>query len=155
MFIFEAVKNLSIILLLCTPVAVMAQDFCYTDNVRDFSSEVRPECKNLVIGNLSFINNGQVVYPVGNTKVLDSIAYYLAMDKYIYEIDYEARDGKADAQTKYDLESAVRNYLISKNQVNQIKAFREANPKTDHSAYIPEHMNAAFFFICIYPSTLK
>lgn len=130
----------------------IAQEFCFTDHFKTFQKEEKLECKNFVLANLSFINDGHTIYPIGQTAVLDSIAQYFARNEYIYEIDYETNDEKiSDAEISH-LEKSVRDYLISKNSVNQVKVFQEAHTKVDHTASIPEHMNAAFFFVVIYPN---
>jgi len=129
----------------------IAQDFCFTDNFKTFQKEEKLECKNFVVANLSFINDGNVIYPIGQTAILDSIAQYFARNEYIYEIDYETKDKKITATEKSKLENSVRDYLISKNSVNQVKVFQEAHDKVDHAAFIPQNMNAAFFFVAFYP----
>ena len=139
------------IFLLCINLAV-AQDFCVTDNFKKFQKETRLECKNLVIANLSFMDDGKNIYPVGQTAILDSIAQYFAKNEYIYEIDYETKNNKISNEKVLRLENAIRNFLISKNSVNQVKVLPEAHDKSDHSASIPQNMNAAFFFVVIYPN---
>jgi hypothetical protein len=131
----------------------IAQDFCVTDNFKKFRQETKLECKNLVLANLTFMDNGKTAYPIGQTAMLDSLAQYFAQKQYIFEIDYETKDKKISSEEVRRLEEGLRDYLISKNSVNQVKAFPEAHDKIDHSAYIPQNMNAAFFFIVIYTGT--
>lgn len=134
---------------------LLAQDFCFTDNFKEFQNEDRLECKNLMVANLSFIKDGNNIYHIGQTAILDSIAQYFARNEYIYEIDYETNDKKISDDEISELENSVKNYLISKNSVNQVKVFQEAHDKIDHSTYIPKNVNSAFFFVVFYPANFK
>lgn len=137
--------------MLLAPLSLAAQEFCYSKSFLDFALESRVQCKNLVIGKLQFEDNGNVVFPTGDTRILDSIAVYLATNQYIFEIDYEVKGKSADEKVKHQYENAIRNYLISKSAVNQMRAFPEAHTRIDHNSYIPKNMKEAFFFVCIYP----
>ena len=128
-----------------------AQKLCLTENFNEFQKEDRLRCKNLVVANLSFMNDGYNVYPIGQTAILDSIAIHMAQNEYIYEIDYETKDEKITNEQKSTLEIAIRNYLIRKNSANQVKVFQEGHDKIDHTSNLPSNMNSGFFFIAIYP----
>ena len=128
----------------------VAQDFCVTENVKKFQKERRFECKNLLLTNVTFVDNGKTAYPTGKLATLDSLAMYFAASQYIYEIDYETKNKKTNPEEALRLEYGLRNYLISKNSVNQVKVFPEAHDKIDHSVWIPTNSNAAIFFVVIH-----
>ena len=144
-------KTLLALLLTSFASLAMAQDFCATENLKAFQRETRLSCKNLILTDISFKGDGKNVYAIGQVARLDSLVQYLARNEYIYEIDYETKNKKTSLEEIRKLENDMRDYLISKNSVNQIKVLPEAHQKIDHSAWIPENKINSFFFVVIYP----